>query len=178
MLSWGLSGLTKAINACLRSDEDTLSRLAQLQGKIIQITITDWHMHFFICPQADGINITRTVDVPPNAVIAGNSWNLLKAGCAKGQTSALFKNAIDVTGDTELGEAVRDVFTHIDIDWEEQLSNCIGDIAAHQLSRGTKRIRDMGKYTARTLSDNLREYLQQESQARPTRLLSQGKSTS
>ena len=169
MIKFALAGLEKAINTYLGLDPDTVTRLAVLEGKVIKIVLTDLQIHFFILPKKNGIQLVADYSQPPHTTISGTSVGLFKASCAQISNSALFKNAIYIDGDTALGESMRHLLTHIDIDWEEQLSHIVGDAVAHQVGVGFRHTIDMGRYTAKTIRDNVREYLQEESQCTPTR---------
>lgn len=160
--------LEKIINSYLRLDEENLARLQTLEGKIIQLSVTDWKLNFYFLPHAQGIRVKRHEVALPDATIAGPLFGLFKAGLAKGQSSALFSNSIEISGDTAVAEKIRDILQEMDIDWEEQLSKVVGDIAAHKMANGFKQIVHLGKTTARTLGENVKEFLQSESQQVPS----------
>lgn len=168
MMEFALSGLEKVMNGYLRLDEENLSRLASLDGKIIKFSVTDWRINFYIYPGVNGIHLSTTETATADTIIAGTLVGLFKAGLAKGSGTALFANSIDISGDTQVGEQIRRLLVDMDIDWEEHLSKIIGDIAAHKLSTSIKQTIHLGKITARTLGDNLKEFLQIESRAVPS----------
>lgn len=168
MIALALTGLEKAINAYLSLDKDTLIRLTKLKDKIIKIDITDWNINFFVIPRTHGIEIKKTHQEKADTTIAGTLFGLFHVGCAKGKNEALFKNAVDISGDTGLGEAMRDILSQVDIDWEEHLSNVIGDVAAHQMGVGLRRACDIVRHATATLSTNIKEYLQQEAKHVPS----------
>ena len=169
MISLALVGLEKAINAYLKLDPETIARLAALKGKAIKIDITDWHIHFFVLPQSDGIELTKNFSGTPDTTIAGTLFGLFNTGCANGENTALFKNAINVSGDTDLGTAVRDIMAAIDIDWEEHLSTIVGDVVAHKAGVCVQETRKIGQHVRHTLRDNIKAFLQQESRHLPSR---------
>ena len=168
MIALALTALEKAINAYLHLDQDSMRRLAHMKSTVIKIYITDWHFTFFILPNTDGITLIETCDRPADTTISGTLFGLFKSGCGKASNSALFKNSIDVSGNVEVGESIRDLFTQIDIDWEEHFSTIVGDIAAHKIGVGMRRTMDAAHHTKKTLCTNLKEYLQQESQQLPS----------
>ncbi len=168
MMSFALQSLEAAINSYLRLDPDTIARLAKLSGKAILFEISDWNTKFYVLPNQNGIELNKRHDNEADAIISGTLNSLFNLGIAKGANPALFKNKIEISGDMELGEEVRDIFSNIDIDWEEHLSRFVGDIAAHKISSSFKRILDIGKNTASTLGQNVKEFLQSESKQVPT----------
>jgi ubiquinone biosynthesis protein UbiJ len=168
MIAFALPGLEKAINYYLRLDEENLSRMAALEGKIIQFSVTDWNIHFYIYPETKGVRLSMNETAAPDTIIAGPLFGLFKAGLAKGAGTALFANSIEISGDTNTGEKIRHLMMTMDIDWEEHLSKLVGDIAAHKMAVGVKHTIELGKTTARTLCENFKEFLQTESMAVPT----------
>lgn len=166
--TFAVSGLERVINCYLQLDPGTLSRLQVLQGKFIQLSITDWNQSLYIAPGAEGVKLLQECSNPADTIIRGTGFGLLKVALAKGDSKALFKEGIEISGDTGLGEEIRDIFTHIDIDWETQLSHWIGDTMAHQFSLGIKKLFGIGKQTADTCRQNLQEFLQLESKQVPT----------
>ena len=57
MFNIALSTLETAINKYLRLDPKTIIELKRLQGKTVQITLTDWDIRFYIQPSTNGINL-------------------------------------------------------------------------------------------------------------------------
>lgn len=161
-----LSGLEKAINFYLRLDPESALSLEKLNGKCIQLSITDWQTAFFILPQGDHIILSQEPH-EADTVISGASFGLFKAGLAKGKGSALFENTIEISGDVAVGETLRHCLSAIDIDWEEHLSQLVGDVFAHQLFSRFKRTLAFGRKTLMTLQDNVKEFLHSESQQLP-----------
>lgn len=168
MLNLALTGLESAINTALRLDPETLTRLSALEEKIIGIDITDWNITFYIIPEPDGIRLTTQPERPADTTLSGTLVGLFNVGCAKGRSDALFKHKINFCGDIAVGESIRTIMTHIDIDWEEHLSRWVGDTAAHTLGQGIRKTLKAGKRFSATLQSNVTEFLQHEIALTPT----------
>ncbi|ACJ19269.1 ubiquinone biosynthesis accessory factor UbiJ [Coxiella burnetii] len=168
MMTLALSGLEKALNGYIRLDPDTVQQLSNLENKRIKIQISDWNIEFFIIPHKNGVQLSTSTNAEADTIISGSLFGLCRAGCAKGESSALFKNSIEISGDTEVGEKVRSIMANMDIDWEEHLSKMTGDIIAHQIGAGVRRTINFGKSAATLIRENLKDYLQAESQLVPT----------
>ena len=168
MLALALSGLEKALNAYLQLDPESIKHLSGVENKIIKIEITDWNLAFFVLPSQTEIRLSTTCKNEPDTIIAGTFFGLFKAGCAKGKGSALFENAVEISGNADVGKEVRDILSNIDIDWEEHLSKITGDIIAHKISVEVHRVRDFGKFITDTFRENIKDYLQIEARFTPT----------
>ena len=161
--------LEKAINHLLKLDPDTLSRLNKLQGRVVKVTVTDWRMDCYILIQEQGVRLTGDWPGLVDTTISGKLAGLIRVGYSGASGPTLFDQGIEITGDTDLGETIRDILRRVDIDGEEYLSRFLGDAAAHEITWRTKRVVDFGLQTCRGISENIREFCQDEAQYLPTR---------
>ncbi len=168
MRKLALSGLEMAMNRYLALDPDTIKRLSALKGKVIKVEHSDWDSAFYILPYSAGVHLVDDYEGEPDTTIKGKLVNLMRAGMAGAKSDTLFENQIEISGDTEVGEAMRDILQKMDIDWEEHVSHYTGDIVAHKMSVGLKSILAFGKQTASTLADNVKDYLHEEARAFPS----------
>ena len=76
---------------------------------------------------------------------------------------------VSVSGDAETGQQFQRLIDALDIDWEEKLSRFIGDSAAHQVGSLLRGFRDFTRQGAERFGDNIREYLQEETEDLPRR---------
>ncbi|WP_264435796.1 ubiquinone biosynthesis accessory factor UbiJ [Coxiella endosymbiont of Dermacentor marginatus] len=157
------------INAYLKLDSDSVQQLSHLKNKIIKIRITDWNTEFFILLTKKGLQLTASSNKEADIIIYGTLLNLFKICCAKKDSSAtLFKNRVEINGDTHVGEQILKILINVEIDWEEHLSKITGDILAHQVGIHIRRIANFGKFILKTLRMNIQDYLQNESQVTPS----------
>lgn len=165
----GLKALEMAMNRYLQLDPDTIVRLSELSGKVISVHITDWRLTWLILPHKNGLTLSEDYLLVPDVTIRGKLFDLMKVGVAQGSNEALFKNKIEMIGDTEIGEKIREILRKMDIDWEEHLSRIVGDVAAHQMSRGFSKIKAIGQKILATFRGNVSEYVQVEASLLPTK---------
>lgn len=164
-----LPPLEAAINAALRMDPQALQRLAELEGQRFEINIEDWEIRFYLLPTAQGVLLRQEIPDAPSACICGTLQGLCRVGFAKGSQSALFQNALRVTGDLEAGEQLRTLFSELDLDWEEELSRWVGDAAAHKIGDMARQLKSSAAQVRASLGLNLKEFLQHEVHALPSR---------
>lgn len=70
---------------------------------------------------------------------------------------------VRIEGNAEFAEALGFVFRHLRWDAEEDLSRLFGDIAAHRLVEGGRKVVDQGRRSLERASGNVAEYLTEES---------------
>lgn len=170
MINLALSGLETAINAFLKLDPETLTRLEKLSGKIIKVDISDWNFCFYIEPSAQGMHLYTQISAQPDTIIRGKLGSLLRVGKAQGENKALFDNAIEISGDMDTGSAIREIMQKIDIDWEEHLSRITGDEVAHTIGEQTRKTIQAGKDAADSVKFNIKEFIFAEAKFFPTKV--------
>ena len=160
--------LEQLTNRLLGLDPETLRRLNALKGKVICVRIGDEAdstapMVIYVLPGETGLRLLTEYDVEPDVSLSGSLAALLRL-VSGGATPDLFSSGnVEISGDLELGQRFERIMKKLDIDWEEQASHVIGDIAAHKLGN---LIRDMHAWRVQaieTVCKDLGEYLQHES---------------
>lgn len=164
-----LAGLEATINRYLGLDPAARARLAPLAGKVVAVELRGLGLTLYMAPHAGGIQLLGDYAGTPDTVIAGAPFSLLRLGHARGERDLLYRGAVEVRGDVELGQRFETVLRAIDIDWEEQLSRLVGDIAAHRLGVAARGLRDFGAQAVDHLQRDIADYLQEESQQLPRR---------
>ena len=163
-----LAGLEITLNRYLSMDPDTLSRLAALSGKIFAVELRGLGVALTMAPHAGGIQLLGDFRGKPDTVISGTPLSLARTGYG-GDRGALFAGDVEIRGDVTLGQRFESILREIDIDWEEQLSRLVGDVAAHQVGNVVRDTMTWGAKGIDTLSRDVSEYLQEESRQLPQR---------
>lgn len=165
-----LVGLETAINRYLRLDPAALARLAPLAGKVIAVELRGLDRTLYMVPHAGGVHLLHDYLGTPDTIISGAPFSLLRLGLDKeGGRGPLLEGTVDVRGDMDAGQRFEAVLRDIDIDWEEQLSRLVGDVAAHQVGVVLRGVRDWGRRGADHLRRDVGDYLQEESTHLPRR---------
>jgi ubiquinone biosynthesis accessory factor UbiJ len=161
--------IEKAINAFLAMDEATLAQLTQAQGKVIKLNIKDWCLTGYCTFSNTGVTLSAEHYGTIDTTVTGTLFGLFRVGVARGETTAAFGNGIEITGDTELGQQLQHIFQHMDIDWEEQLSNVTSDRIAHRTAQAAKKTQGIIKQTSESITEATLEYVHEEAQLLPTK---------
>lgn len=164
-----LGALQAALNHALQLDPATLDRLAGLSGKAIELRLRPFGIRFYMLPGAGGIDLATELERAPDAVFSGTPLGLLRGALDRGGRRELFGDDLRIEGDTELGRRMKGILDGIDIDWEEQLSRLVGDVAAHQIGNLARGLGRWSREAGAGMADNLGEYLHEEVRLTPQR---------
>jgi len=162
--------LEGAINRYLALDSTSLARMGALQGRVIGLDITGIGLRLYVLPGADGVQILHHYEGEPDALLRGTPAAFARLAVGDDASAVLFAGDVRIVGDTELGQRFKAVLDGMEVDWEEQLSRVMGDVAAHQLARGARGVGAWARSSAASLRQDVSEYLQEEARLVPTTL--------
>lgn len=163
------ASIEAALNAVLQLDEDTVERIAQLQGKVIAMEFSGLDVALYLIPESKKINVYGRFEGDADTVLSGTPVALMRMGLAKHAGDVLFSGDVTISGDVELGQEFSEILDELDIDWEEHLSHITGDLVAHKVGNLVRDVFSWGRQTADTLGQDVAEYLQEENEALPNR---------
>ena len=159
------AGLETALNRYLRLDPDILPQLAVLDGAAIAVELAGFGTSFYLLPGAAGVRVIDRYEGEPTVQIRGTPVALARHW--RGQRAP--GDEIAVEGDTAVAREFQAILVRMDIDWEEQLSNVVGDAIARQLGNIWRSVRGWGQRVGGVLLRDGAEYFQQELRALPPR---------
>ena len=146
----------------LQSDTATLDRLAALDGKVIALDFESTDITFYMFPSAAGIRLRNEWDGEVDVHMKGEPAELFKMGLAGKSPVTPGKIHVKFEGDLHIGQQFKKILDDMQIDWEELLSQRIGDSAAYHASQLLRGMRRRLKETVRTSATNSSEYLRFE----------------
>lgn len=168
LLITNLHAFEKLVNTALMMDTKTIERIAELNGKIIRLEIQKWRTNLYVIPNQQGITLAHQLEEAEDVLISGTPEDLFRVARAKGDSAALFENQVEISGDIQTGETLRDIFRNIDIDWEYQLSGYVGEAVAYQLIRFGEGIERSRKRFHNLINSKAKTFLQPETSTLPT----------
>lgn len=163
------AALETALNRYLALDPEARTRLAPLAGRVIALELRGLGLQLFFLPGEHDIQILQQCEDDPDASIAGTPLALARLALAARPGEGLFSDAVELRGDTGIARDFQALLQSVQVDWEEQLSRLVGDRLAHQTGRALRHGREYATATARTLRQDLSEYLTEEARLLPTR---------
>ena len=155
--------LEKAINNYIALDSEAPEKLTAFDGKLICIEVLAVNKNIYLFVEGAHIEVMQDSDLEPDTIISGTPAALLKLGIKRDAAPLLFAREIEIRGDVRLGRQFKALLAEMDIDWEEQLATIVGDVAAHHVMQVFNGLRDWGRSAAENFTDDVGEYLQEES---------------
>ncbi len=143
-------------------DPDALGRLASLRDRVIAIELQGLSLNLYFRPTPQGLQIRGTCEGVPDTVLSGTPLSLMRLAADRGRRETLFSDEVEIRGDVELGQRFQEILDSIEIDWEEQLSRVVGDVAAHQTGNLVRGVVAWSRRVLDSLSRDMVEYLQEE----------------
>ncbi len=158
------------VNRLLRLDVDTLSRIAELNGKVIRLRIAGAHpFEIFVLPSEAGLSLREHYEGEPDVTLTGDLPVFARFALRRVVPEMVAAGEVQISGDIDLGQRFQRLMEKIDIDWEEQAARVLGDAAAHQLGNALRDLRTWSIQSLHTLREDAAEYLQEESRLLPLR---------
>ncbi len=165
-----LKNLERAVNDILILDEEINKKLTRFDGKTIAIEIVRFNIKIYIrfTGQVIGIDLdcNHAVDVYIKASALTFLFMLLRGS----EEQSVSVGDMEVSGDVRLAQEFQSYLKSLDIDWEEYISQCIGDYPAHKIGN---LFRSSQKYITDSKSMfemDISEYLRYEKELLPDQI--------
>lgn len=150
-------------------DPEGAAAFAPLAGRVIGIEISGLETRVTLVPSSERIQVFGSYAADPDCLITGAPLALLRLMGTEHKGAELNAGDVAITGDTGLAHDLTRALSGLDLDWEEQLSRLIGDIPAHRIATTLGAAGRWGRESARTLGDDLKEYVEEEAGLVPSR---------
>ena len=160
------AALETALDLYLKQDPGALQRCAEMEGKVIELDITGLGLSLYFMPGAEGVLVAGHYEGKPDTRLRGSPFGFARLSLGSREDS-LFEGAVEIQGDSDTGQQFQDILSAVDWDWEEQLSQIVGDVIAHQAGNLARNARQFINNSRSTLQQNISEYLQEEARLLP-----------
>lgn len=158
-------------NRLLSFDQQVLERCRALEGHCIAIHLTELDFKLYCHPGSWGIRLSQCEPTKPvDATIAGHLFALFNLAQQEDKISTSIQERVRINGDAAVAQQMQKIFTELEIDWEEVLSDYTDDILAYQIHQ---RARDLGNWlrqSAESLLQTSSEYITEEAHLSPTQV--------
>ena len=163
--------LEKAVDQTLRYDPGTRTALSQLAGKVIALEAQLPPLTIYLCPQPAGTEPALRVQTHFEGQVDTHLTGSLPAMLmlCLGDRSSLAGSGVRVSGDSGLLNRLQDILRHLDIDWEEPVTDVLGNTLGHSVAQLLRRqVGGLAELTKKTQAV-AGEYITEELKAAPSR---------
>jgi ubiquinone biosynthesis protein UbiJ len=167
-LEAALRPVSRILNSNIHESTPARELCLQLSGTVVAIRVDNTALAAYIRVFDEALDVVTSSPEEPDIVICGSLMTLAKMAGQSGE-AAVRDGSLQLTGDAEQAERFQKLLLDAKPDIEEQLSGVVGDIAAHRLGEIARGIGRWGRDAKKTMGDNIREYLQEESRDTPSR---------
>lgn len=166
---YSLHLLEKAIQKALALDADLPRKIAPLRHKIIKIVINPLQTHFYMVFGDTTLQLHKEYSIPPDTIIHSTPLGLIRLSLLPAsKVRSLFNNQIKITGDTSVGQEVKQLFDTLHIDWEGHLAQFTGDVVAYQFGSLARFGLGIKTRLQSSLNHQITEYIQEETRLSPS----------
>ncbi len=120
------------LNQALRLNPASLPALSKLAHKIIRVELSDLALNFTLFPDEQNIIVLSDYNGEVDVLIMGRPFSLLRLLLPEGSTLADNPDVI-IKGDINIAQQLQELLKSLNIDWEQQLAQKLGDIPANRL---------------------------------------------
>ncbi|GEM_PF-3143764 len=141
---------------------DPQADLTPLVGNVLcfDLSGTDKRVYFHFTQSE--VLVEAEYDAQPDVTLIASPVDLAKLFASN--ENRLLDDNVRIEGKVRVAQDVQQLFSSLEIDWEEQLSTLTGDVFAHHASRFVREFTGVLKDVAKTLRLNTVEFLQEEAQ--------------
>lgn len=155
-----------ALNSALAGSNAAQQDLQQLDGKVISLELKEFPLKFFFLPHADRIAVHGDYHGKSDMTVRAPTAALLQAALRRDDIPP---KGIEISGDAETAQIFSRLLKRADLDWEELLSQQVGDVAAHRIGNFVRGALRWSRDAFDRVSRDLADYLQFETGVLPQR---------
>lgn len=152
------SALEAAINLALSMAPEAKQELAVHQGKILRLSCLSPNISMDI-QLGDTCRVLHSSDQPAEASLEGDLQAWLSLVKASDKASELINGNLKLNGNSKWLIQLGDSVNQLDIDWEGQLANLLGDVPAYIIGQGSKKVLEAIKPLSELLQQGLQNNL-------------------
>jgi len=162
-----ISSAEKIINVALNYDPATRIALAKLEPQVLAVRLTTPNLAIYIAPRADGIHILGHHEGDITTELQGSAPALMTL--LKSDRINLKDSGVQVMGSTHFLAEFQKILKMLDIDWEEMLTQILGDVVGHQSAELIRSKFGWAKDRVSNIQRLTSEFLTEELKALPSK---------
>lgn len=151
----------RSINFALANDAGAEQRLAAVRGKSFRLTAKGLPEPITIVFLTDRVSFMGPLYEVVDCEVTAALTDLPELSDASNVTHMLQSGRVSIVGDPVLAQQAANVFTKLDVDWEELLATYLGDVPGYWASQVVHKLQAL-KPSAQALQTRTSEFLMQE----------------
>ena len=163
-----LRPVANILNRNIRETTPARELCDKLDGTVVAVRVRDTGLAAWFIVHDGILELATDYDGEPDVLISGSLLTLARMSGESGM-QALRDGSLELAGDAHKAERFQRLLAFAKPDIEEEISGIVGDLAAHRLGEIARGLGEWGRNARTTMSDNVREYLQEESRDVPSR---------
>lgn len=149
-------------NNILLDNPDLFDEIQEYKGSVLYIELLNTKTHLTITIVEKGIEISEEHASNPDLIIRATPFELLNYFKLANQKTAHGSGKIEISGNISLAQRLQTIIVRLSIDWEEILSELIGDELSHSFGFIIKKISKNVRYAKKEFLYNVAEYIKYE----------------
>jgi len=141
---------------------------AELDGRVFAIRVAGTGLALYLVVADGSVHIATDHAGEPDVVATGSLLSLARLTGPAGE-NLIRSGAVDIAGDAVVATRFRKLMRYGRPDLEEELASIVGDAAAHGIGEVMRGIGKWQREAAATMTQNIGEYLTEESRDVPGR---------
>ncbi|WP_163133761.1 SCP2 domain-containing protein [Agarivorans sp. Alg241-V36] len=158
LISAGVEALS---NQVLALDENSSGRRSQLAGKVLAIKISPLPCFYFVISEQQ-LDVLNQYEAEADCSLSMSLFTLAELKQADKIPSLIKQDKLQLEGDIKLAQQFADLFLQLDPDFEEKLSQRIGDVAAYQVMSKSRMVAQALNSLVKTTPEKLNEIASEE----------------
>jgi ubiquinone biosynthesis protein UbiJ len=163
-----LRPVTALINRKIAATTPARELAVELDEKVLAVRVADTAIAAYLLVKDGELLLSTTTMGEPDVVISGSLFSLARLAGPAGE-DLMREGVVDIVGDAVIAQQFRRLLNYGRPDLEEELSNVIGDVAAHGVGEVARGVGRWGREASAIVRQNVSEYLQEESRVVPSR---------
>ena len=170
-MKFWISQFENFINKVLSSDEEARHALKKINKKIIALEFDNTKLKLYIMPIESRLKIDTECNLKPDVSIKGTPISFIKTISPSKFLHRSPPVNMNIEGDTSLARDFQNILSNIKVDFEDPLSEFLGDTLAFQIGRFMRKGANSTLSTFETIMTDISEYLRFEVEMLPDELL-------
>lgn len=159
------AALERALNFTIGLDERLSRAMAAQQGKLVRLYAQDPAFEIFI-ELGERCRVLYHSRATPDVALGGSLTAWLALARSADKVAELVNGELTITGDSRILLSLGELAGELDIDWEAQLAEVIGDVPAVLASRTLRNAAQVGGEAAGVARQLLDDFIEQHDRAR------------